>query len=531
MTKARVVLVASAIVYLTLSLDHLSVFPAIEEDEPWIAAAAYKLAKDGVYGSDLFAGYYGVDRHNYQHMPLYPLMQAVVFKASGVGVFQMRLLPVFSGLGLLVVVFLVGKQLGDERVGALAVVLMLGLRISAGDDATGILFLDRVRVNRYDIAVPVFGLLALCAFFRAERRPAPGWYLLTGILTGLSSLSHLFGAFWLPLFLGLLLYGWHGTVHRAHTASLVILGFLLTWLPWLAYIASGWEDYLGQMRFVASRFEVFDPSFYISNALYGGGPISLDWMLKVLREQPWNRPGTWSVLVGIPVAFGAMAWSGAPERDRHRAARMLGVAALLQLLMFLVLLKVKTVNYMIGLWPLGALLLAWLGIRLWDSRSALMRVGILVLLALILGEGFTRVAHARTAARSISPYEWFASEIARCIPAGSLVLGLQHYWLGLRQFSYRTWLMPINYAHPLYHHAPLPIEDVLDLVNPDIILIDRHMARFFEAASAPDHPLHAMQTGFESFLARGRTEPICVIHNKTYGTMIVYRVQPSVRHP
>ena len=66
------VLLAGAILYLAVSLDRLSVFPAVGEDEPWIAAAPYKLASEGVYGSDLFAGYYGVDRHNYQHMPLYP---------------------------------------------------------------------------------------------------------------------------------------------------------------------------------------------------------------------------------------------------------------------------------------------------------------------------------------------------------------------------------------------------------------------------------------------------------------------------
>jgi 4-amino-4-deoxy-L-arabinose transferase-like glycosyltransferase len=518
------VLLAGAILYLAVSLDRLSVFPAVGEDEPWIAAAPYKLAREGVYGSDLFAGYYGVDRHNYQHMPLYPLMQAGLFKATGVGVFQMRLLPVSFGLGLLLVVFLVGKQLGDERVGALAAVLLLGLRISAGDDATGILFLDRVRINRYDIAVPVFGLLALWAFLRAERTPVPGWYLLTGVLTGLASLSHLFGAFWLPVFLGLLICGWHGGVRRTHAAWLVLLGFLVTWLPWIAYIGSGWNDYLGQMRFVAERFDVFSPSFYVSNALHGGGPISLDWMLKIPRDLPWNRPGTWSVVFGIPVALGAMAWSGWGRRDGPRAARMLGLVALAQFVMFLVLLKVKTVNYTIGLWPLGVLMLAWLGIRLWDRRSAWLRVGILVLLALILVEGATRIAHARTAARRTDSYERFSSEIALCIPAGSLVLGLQHYWLGLRQYPYRTWLMPINYAHPLYYHDPVPIEDALERINPDIILIDRYMARFFERAAKPDHPLHAMQTGFEAFLDRRRAEPICAIHNQTYGTMIVYRV-------
>jgi hypothetical protein len=46
-------------------------------------------------------------------------------------------------------------------VGTLAVVLMITLRVTEGGDSTGILLLDRARINRYDIAVPVFALLAL----------------------------------------------------------------------------------------------------------------------------------------------------------------------------------------------------------------------------------------------------------------------------------------------------------------------------------------------------------------------------------
>ena len=51
---------------------------------------------------------------------------------------------------------------------------MLTLRMTAGGAGTGILLLDRARINRYDIAVPVFGLAALWAFNRAERGLAPG---------------------------------------------------------------------------------------------------------------------------------------------------------------------------------------------------------------------------------------------------------------------------------------------------------------------------------------------------------------------
>lgn len=527
MTRSRAVFLVSVLVYLVLSLDHLSVFPPVGGDEPWIAAAPYKLATQGVYGSDLFAGYYGVDRHNYQHMPVFPLMQAGLFKLLGVGVFQMRLLPVLFGLALLLVLLLVASHLFDARVGALAVGLALVLRISAGDDATGILLLDRVRINRYDIAVPVFGLLAFWTFLRGEQTPAPGWYLLTGILAALASLSHLFGAFWLPILCGLASCAKQRRFSRVYATGLVLLGFFLTWIPWLAYVASGWDDFRGQMRFVAARFDIFNPSFYLSNMLHGGGPISLDWLLQTLGGLPWNRPGAWSLILGIPVAAAVMAWSAFRQPDRHRAAWVLGVVSLAQCVMFLALLKVKTVNYMIGLWPFGSLMLAWLGIWAWHRGRPLARVGLLVVLALVVVEGLTRIAHAAVAARRAIAYDWYAGEIARCIPEGSRVLGLQRYWLGLRQYEYRTWQLPANYANPLYYDDPVPLEDALERIDPDIILIDRDMTTFFDAASRPDHPFHAMQTGFETFMTRRHAEPICAIHNRTYGTMSVYRIPKS----
>src|ERR1700730_3894012 len=108
--------------YLLVSLDRLAVFPPVGEDEPWIAAAPYKLATQGVLGSDLFTGYYGMERHHYEQMPVFPLVQAAIFKLFGVGVVQMRALPVACGFLLLLTVFAIGRQAGDDRVGTLALI-------------------------------------------------------------------------------------------------------------------------------------------------------------------------------------------------------------------------------------------------------------------------------------------------------------------------------------------------------------------------------------------------------------------------
>ena len=525
-TRSAVLLLAAS-AYLALTLPYLSVFPPVGEDEPWIAAAPYKLATQGVYGSDLFAGYYGADRHNYQHMPLYPLLQAAVFKALGAGVWQMRLLPVAFGLALLVVTFLVGERMGGVRVGTLAVILMLGLRIGSDGPETGVLLLDRARINRYDIAVPVFGLVALLLVVRAraglERRTA----FVIGILTGLASLSHLFGIFWLPIFMVAGLFGAGRGQERWSAPAILLAGAIVAWLPWIVYIAGGWADFLGQMRFVSPRFELLEPSFYVSNVMHGGGPLSWDWIWRSIRDLSAARIGAWAVVLGVPVATIAAMASARRRDESSQVPAIVACVLAVQFGMFLALLRVKTVNYMIGIAPLALLLLAWFAVWLWDRRNLMVRIAVVAVVAAVALEGMSAIARAGSLARLTVPYEWYTREVARCIPPGARVLGLQHYWLGLRQFDYRTWLVAANYANPVYYHDPMPLDEAIERIDPDVILIDRHMARFFDEAAAPNHPFHALRTGFDAFMARRGAEPVCAIHNRTYDTMRVFRIPES----
>jgi hypothetical protein len=529
--------------YLLLSFERLGRFPPVSQDEPWIAAAPYKLATEGVYGSDLFAGYYGMDRHNYEHMPVFPLMEAGVFRLSGVGrsedgnrrsvVVQMRLLPVACGFCLLLCVFVVASQVGGEWAGALAVVLMTLLRVSSSTSTgSGILLLDSARLNRYDIAAPVFALIALWSLMAAERGDVPQgrgryWqYGMAGAFVGLASLAHLFGGFWLPVFLGIVLARGRGSASSLMSSGFVVLGFTLTWLPWLAYVSRDWADFVGQTRYVRPRLAVFDPSFLVSNALHGSGPISLDWARQAIAHLPVRRVGAWTTIVGVPAALLLMMREGLVSRDPTHM--IFPVVTIALVLMFAVLLQVKTLHYMIGIWPLVMVAVAWGGVWLWDrpgSRRGLVRTALVVWLALIAAEGSVGIARARDAAERTSPFDWFESQIARCIPEGSLVLGLQHYWLGLRQYRFRSWLVPIYFANPQYVDAPVGFDRAIERVDPDVLLIDRNIrALFDEGRGSERHPAHDLTVGFDVYLSRHRVEPICVIRDGTYGTMEVYHV-------
>jgi hypothetical protein len=475
--------------------------------------------------SRLFSISAGIERHNYQQMPLYPLIEAGVFKAFGVGVLQMRALPVAFGFFLLLVVFAVGREAADERVAALAVVLMVVLRVAAIDGATGIVLLDRARINRYDIAVPVFGFLALLAFNRAERQRAAAWYFAAGALVGLASLSHLYGVFWLPIFAAIAFArrGW-GSV-RESSVWLVFAGFTCSWIPWGIFVASGWADYRGQMLADAPRFDLLNPSFYTSNLLHATGPISVRWLWESMRAAPLWRVGTWAAFFGVPSALIVMAARSRARKNDPLFA--LALATVAQVAMFALLLNVKTYDYMIALWPFGALCLAWLGIWLWDWRRTLApRVALALLGGLIVAQGCVAVVRAHEEALHTTPYDFYEAQVARCIPPGSRVLGLQHYWLGLRQYPFRTWLLPIGLSTPRFTDHPISFEDALDVIHPDVILVDHYIAEMFGEAASPTHRNHPYYTGFEDFKAHRHVEPACVIHDPTYGPMEVYLVPP-----
>ncbi|HEY1294741.1 MAG TPA: hypothetical protein VGJ60_16810, partial [Chloroflexota bacterium] len=155
-------LLAAAIlaVFLVTGARGLDAVPQVYEDEPWQASTGYKLATQGVFGSDLFAGFFDMDQRYYGFMPLHPMLLAATFKLIGLGLAQARLETVLlTGLTLLLT-FALGIRLFDAWVGAFAVGLLVLVRWTGLTyvQLTGIPVVDFARIARYDPLVPVLGL-------------------------------------------------------------------------------------------------------------------------------------------------------------------------------------------------------------------------------------------------------------------------------------------------------------------------------------------------------------------------------------
>ncbi|MCC7361386.1 MAG: glycosyltransferase family 39 protein [Anaerolineales bacterium] len=516
-------LAALLLAYWVLELRALAVVPRAYEDEPWTASTSWTLATRGVFGTPLQGGLFGSARHYFGFMPLYPVLQAGMFRLAGLGLWQARLTSVFLGLLVLALTFALGRRLFGAPVGLLAVATLL-LAHTAGQTIyrpTGILLVDFARFARYDIAVPVFGLSACLALGRAgppAGRRAAGRAALAGALGGLAGLAHVYGWFWLAaLGAALLHFGRRSRSSRwaVQTIGALTLGAGVVLLPYGLYVLRHWSDWLGQVSLYRDRLAPFDPGWYAHNLLteaqrYGPG-LGSDW-------RGWLRPGLWLMLLaGLPAAVALARQAG---RRLPLAAYAWGLWLLPGLLALLV--SSKVANYLLLYWPLAALAVAWglsaawrlAGVRSWPWLRGLLVVGC----AWAAWEGAGLWRQLDQAAAHTTPYAAYTHRLRAAVAAASSVarpsvLGLHTYWFGFSDLPYTSWYYPVVRAGFPPAGAAVPITDTLAALAPQVVLVDVRTRAWL--AAGPDGPT------VEAWLARDYALTGGV-NDATYGRTDVY---------
>src|ERR1051325_9166622 len=64
-------MLALTAVFAGLAAVNLDAYPPISGDEAWIMSVAYKLATQGVFGSDLYAGLFNAEQHYFIALPVH----------------------------------------------------------------------------------------------------------------------------------------------------------------------------------------------------------------------------------------------------------------------------------------------------------------------------------------------------------------------------------------------------------------------------------------------------------------------------
>ena len=220
-----------------------------------------------------------MDQRYYGFMPLHPLLLAATFKLLGLGLAQTPGATVLLTGLTLILTFWLGVRLFNAWVGAVAVGLLVLVRW------TGLTYVQLTgipcrpcahRPLRPARAVPGPGgaarlylgahdktRVAVCPRWRAGGFVWPGSRLRTVLAAG-------------PVLLSI----WD-RASRAAT-GLIVVGALLPWLPYAAYVLSDLPDWRGQTAIYAPRVEVLNPAWYAANVLgeyhrYGPGSDHPGW--------------------------------------------------------------------------------------------------------------------------------------------------------------------------------------------------------------------------------------------------------------
>lgn len=510
-------------IFWAVSLRHLAVVPPVYEDEPWLASSGWKLAQEGRFASDLFAGLNGMGERYYGYMPVHPLLLAFVFKGAGAGLFQARFETVSLGMLLLALTYRLALRLfRSPKIAGLAQLFLLTVRLTGQTPSqiSGIVLVDVARIARYDIVVPVFGLLALHAYLPVRRRPTPRCFFLAGLAAGLAGLSHLYGLFWLPALL--ILFWWDR--HKRRLLLWLALGALLPWLLYALYVFTDPESWRAQMAAYEERFRLLEPAWYLSNVrgeFRRYGPGLGPWGLALLL-----RPGFWATWTVLPLSLLSLA-RHALQSDRH--ARALLVPAALFPVLFALFISLKLSNYLVAMVPLWAIAAAWGSAALWHrlgtTRSRHWARALLALLLLaVVAEGISRLALIERTARVTTPYAAFSGQLREYLPAGARVLALHHYWFGLEDVDFRSFAVPISWSRSTGNDVPHPFDQALERVAPDVVLVDPRLRAFL-------HEDPGAAAELAAWLDRRNASRAATVSDPTYGAIEIWLVPAATRVP
>jgi hypothetical protein len=221
----------------------------------------------------------------------------------------------------------------------------------------------------------------------------------------------------------------------------------------------------------------------------------------------------------LPVAMLALARHAVRKDGREAmAARYIAVPGFLFPVLFALFIYLKLSNYLVLVAPIGAIAAGWGAVALWrrTGERRWRRGLLLLLLAVMTAEGMARMVAVQTAAAETTPYHSFIDQVHDYVRPGERVLGLHHYWLGMEDTDYRSWLVPLLQKEAYYWSPPRPLAESLTGLAPDVILIDRRMLALFVAQ--PD-----TAEVIQGWMAQEGYRPVAVIEDGRYGRMEIYR--------
>lgn len=507
-----------------ITLWQIDRFPAPHPDEAWILSPGYKLVVSGVYGSDMFAGFHGMEQHYLQFMPLLPLLQGVSVATLGMGLFQVRFIPVAIAALTVALTFAVTRRLFGDRAAGWAILLAVTWQLHAAGHpelGSGVPLLDTARIGRYDMLAAGLGLAAFACFLRGRATGRVGWDFLAGVCVGLAGLAHIYGLFWGAALIAALLVDrrMNPSAPIARPAAAMILAAGAVWLPWLVYVARYWPDFVDQQAMQPERFDLLNLRFYLRNLVY-----ELHRYTRGVRTgTAYGRAGVWWLLLGVPVAFGLLA-----HRARFGQVRAAGwLLAVLATLMglYALLLQPKGPNYLPSPYVLlcmaSGATIAWLLLPGWGAR----RAAAIVAVMWVVGQGLWAAGAMQARAAGNRPDPAVAAELRHLIPPGARVLAEADHWLAVTEPELRTFALVKLRSNPARNRTPVSFADAMAAAAPEYVILSNAERHYLTRPNETEHRAFIEQ--FWAYMADHRAELIGKVLDAFGDPILVYRLHPA----
>jgi 4-amino-4-deoxy-L-arabinose transferase-like glycosyltransferase len=504
-------------------------------DEGELIAVGYKLATQGILGSDMYTGFFGADQHFLETLPLQDILQAISFHILGPGITQARIVSVLAGLSIIWVTGWLALRWYGLAAALTSELLLIAWRSNLTATPNGLPLLGVARTARYDVLAVAAAWLAIAALDASLRKPTPLRAMLTGVCGGLAALSQFFGIFVLPL----TLIGWHTNrtqLCRTPISRWIVLGFVLSTTPYVVYAARYTSDLVGQFGVFGKRGNFLAAGYVPNNVitepmryahLVSGWPPTLDAFSVRLSDNPVSP---WLLLLGFWPALAYVAW-----RARRRGAigdRLLMCSAACFGGLLCLLDQAKTPLYAILLLPTVCVCVSAGGVALVSStwrrwRQLWARTIVVTSLVALCGavalEGIDALAAEWTEATAVTPYIPLGELIDASIAPGSPVLGPERWWWALRSHPY-TSLRSIWFQWTARQDAGETPEfaDWVIRARPDSIIVNINVRN--DVRAFPPQ----LQDQFWTFLDRC-TVLVKDIPNPNYFEIEVYKVTDACR--
>jgi 4-amino-4-deoxy-L-arabinose transferase-like glycosyltransferase len=457
-------------------------------------------------------------------MPLFPLMQGIAVSQLGIGIFQLRLLPVMIGALTLALIYAIAGRHFNRRAAVWSVILLLTWQwfmVSGRFNGTGIPFVDLTRIARYDMLAAMWGLAAFWQFVQAQESGSYRRSLLCGILVGLAALSHIYGLFWGAAILLILAVEWFlkPRLRTLLIGVLVGLGAAVTCLPWFAHVALHWEEFVGQQTIVAERFRLLHLDFYWNNLI--GERIRYLPNLQVARN--YLRAGLWFLLLIAPLGVFRLAYLGLYKAQR--SPRRIAIAFAVIALLYALLLQPKVAVFLPLVLTVLAIIAGACVEWLLRTQQQWRRYATIGLLALVVGQGLWNILslHRRVA-------DWrhtgtYMAEIRAMIPPSAIVIGMSQFWLAVPEPGFRSLALPTFMADSMRNPNAIPFRTALETIDPDYLILDLEMAQRYEFDK--ETALLERNVHFREYLEQHEARLIGTVYDSAQNPIRIYRLDGS----